>query len=188
MKPGHVAGLQLTKRDAGRSYFFTHVLVVLSHFMSVSFLQSAFVVGAVAVAAFAAGAVGAAGAATGGASAANAGAVNAIKRPATIAVLKILTDMLKSSPCFLGHPLMPKEAGLSFAFLAVPCPALYSFVKRDEGSRTAQNNFVDAEGAQNFLVNTKPEPRRRDDHNRQRQHPAPSKKSWHVLADRNVSC
>jgi hypothetical protein len=66
----------------GGSYFFTHVLVVLSHFMSVSFLQSAFVVGAVAVAAFAAGAVGAASVAAGGASAANAaGATPASPKP-----------------------------------------------------------------------------------------------------------
>jgi hypothetical protein len=71
----------------GVRYFFTHALAVASHFMSFAFSQSAFVAG------------------TAG-SAANAGAVNASKRAATIALLRILTDIEVSS-FELGHLMTP---------------------------------------------------------------------------------
>jgi hypothetical protein len=88
MKPDHKAGLQFMNLDLGQNYFFTHLLVASSHFMSFVFSQSAFVVG------------------TAGASAANAGAVNASKRVATIALLRNLTDIEVSS-FKLGHLMTP---------------------------------------------------------------------------------
>ena len=104
MKPDHKVGLQFMNLDVGRSYFFTHVLVVLSHFMSVNFLHSAFVFGAAAASTFGAGGVAGASFVAGGVgaavSAANAGALTASRRPATIAVLIILADILKCSPWF----------------------------------------------------------------------------------------
>jgi hypothetical protein len=95
----------ITNIYVGRSYFFTHVLVVLSHFMSVNFLHSAFVFGAAAASTFGAGGVAGASFVAGGvfvagASSANAGALTASRRPATHAMLIILADILKCSLVF----------------------------------------------------------------------------------------
>src|ERR1700730_2078795 len=123
MKPGRKAGLQFTNVYVGRSYFFTHVFVVLSHFISVSFLQSALVFGAAAASTFGAGGVAGAsfvagGADVAGASAANAGAVTANSRPAIIADLTILADIFFS--WISGRPIdarMAKRCGPFWAAL-----------------------------------------------------------------------
>jgi hypothetical protein len=88
-----------------RLHFFTHALVAESHFMSVSFLHSALVFGG---------------------SAANAGAAMPNRRPATIAVLRILDILFPSE-----RGLFPQPSEGCALLVAPTCPQLYRSVNAD---------------------------------------------------------